>query len=369
MRELTVRGVLDGARRAVSMQSPAAQGVPGRRVTAWPRVLARTVGSALVTLWGVVSLTFVMVRLIGNPVDFLAGQFRSGQTVSAIRNELGLNRPVWIQYVSYLNGLVHGNLGRSAISGQLVLPQMLARLPSTLELLAVGILGAGLVTLILAIPSSRRPNGIADRVSDVIITAGASFPAFWVGLVLIFVFYAKLGWAPPPIGEINSSLSPPTNITGSILVDSVLRGDLADFTSALAYIALPSITLTIMLVPTVLQTTRAVLLEVYESDYIRMAKACGLGRRTVERYALKNIIVPFANVLAITVGSGLSGAVLVEVVFSWPGIGDYVVQAMDAADYTPVMGVVLLCAVIYILAYGLADLIAVRVDPRIAERA
>ncbi len=332
----------------------------------WARFAVRRLLSSLVTLLGISTVTFVMVRLLGNPVYLLVGQESNKQIIDAMTKAIGLDQPIWVQYLRYLTALVHGDFGISRASFRPVAADLAERLPATLEL----VLSAMVIVLCIAIPlgvaAAVRRRGIVDRLSQFLVQFAVSVPAFWFGLILIFVFFAALNWLPAPLGRLDRFDTVPRTVTGLYTVDSLLDGNVSTFISAVRHLILPATSLALIAVPAALQITRTSMIQVLDSRYIRTARALGLSGRTIYgRYALKNILLPLLTVLAMTFGFLMSSTVLVEVVFSWPGIGLYAVTAMNQFDYAPIQAVVLLSASFYIGAYFVADVLSAVIDPRV----
>ncbi len=338
----------------------------GSTYLVWFRYALRRLGASAITLLGVATITFVMVRVIGNPVYLLVGQRSSEEIVQAMTRSLGLDQPIWVQYGRYLTALASGDFGISRATFRPVADEVLLRLPATLELVLYAMLITVLVAVPLGVGAAVRRDGLLDRFSQLLAQIGASIPGFWFGLVLIFVFFAQLHVAPAPLGRLGRFETPPPTVTGLFTVDSLLAGDLATFASAFAHLLLPAITLSLVAIPASLLITRNSLTGVLDSAYIRTAKAFGLKPRTINyHYAAKNILVPLITVLAMTFGFLMSGTVLVEVIFSWPGIGLYAVNAMHQSDYDPVQAVVILGALFYIVAYFIGDILSAAIDPRV----
>jgi len=335
----------------------------------WAVYLLARVGSIALVLLGICTITFIITRLLGNPVYLLVGQQTSPEIVSNMTHRMGLDRPLYEQYFRYLWSLGHGDLGVSRYTFRPVLEDIALRLPATLELVlcAMGfILVAGVPLGILA---AARRGGWADRLVQALAQLGASVPNFWLGLLLIFCFFYLIPLFPAPLGRLDDPAQAPPVVTGLLLLDSLLAHNRAAFWSALQHLMLPSITLAAGAIPATLQITRNSLLEVLASDFTRTALAYGINKRIVYfRYALKNILVPVTTVLAMTLGFLISGTILVETVFSWPGIGLYAVDAMNHFDYEPIIAVVLISALFYALAYLLADILQFVIDPRIRAR-
>lgn len=331
----------------------------------WGLFLLRRLGVFLLALFGVSVITFTVTHKIGNPVYLLVGTRYTQEMLDNITREIGLDRPLHEQYLRYAANLLRGNLGISRFSYNPVLEDIRKRLPATLELstwaLALGVLWAVPAGVLAAL----RPRGLVARVADLVARAGVSMPGFWLGLLLIFIFYAELHWFPAPLGRIARSFGPPDYITGWYTLDTLLAGDHAAFLSSVRHLLLPALTLAITTSPSTLQITRKRMQEVLQSDYIRSARAFGLSPRAVYRHALRNTLGPVITMIAMTYGYLLSGTVLVEVVFTWPGLGLYAVDAMNQSDYEPIMGVVLLSAGFYLLVYLATDVLNALLDPRV----
>jgi ABC-type dipeptide/oligopeptide/nickel transport system permease component len=338
----------------------------GSTLVMWARYLVRRLGAAFITLLGVCTITFVMVRVIGNPVYLLVGQQTSQEIVDAMTRSMGLDQPIWVQYGQYLAHLASGDLGVSRATFRPVADDVLLRLPATLELVLAAMVIVVAVALPLGIAAATRRGGIVDRLAQLLAQVGASIPGFWFGLLLIYVFFAQLQLLPAPLGRLDRFDIPPPRVTGLHTVDSLLAGDLPVFLSALSHLVLPAATLALAAIPASLLITRNSLIGVLDSQYIRTARAFGLDPRTINvRYAARNILVPLITVLAMTFGFLMSGTVLVEVIYAWPGIGFYAVTAMNQSDYDPIQAVVLLGAIFYIGAYLVGDILSAAIDPRI----
>jgi ABC-type dipeptide/oligopeptide/nickel transport system permease component len=340
--------------------------VGGSTPVMWGRYLLRRLAAAFITLLGVCTITFVMVRVIGNPVYLLVGQQTSQEIVDAMTRSIGLDQPIWVQYGQYLGQLATGDLGISRATFRPVMDDVLLRLPATLELVLAAMIIVVAVALPLGIAAATRRDGIVDRLAQLLAQVGASIPGFWFGLLLVYVFFAQLQVLPAPLGRLDRFDIPPPRVTGLYTIDSLLAGDLPVFLSAVSHLILPAVTLALAAVPASLLITRNSLIGVLDSQYIRTARAFGLKPRTVNvRYAARNVLVPLITVLAMTFGFLMSGTVLVEVVFAWPGLGFYAVTAMNQSDYDPIQAVVLLGAIFYIGAYLVGDILSAAIDPRI----
>ncbi len=331
----------------------------------WGLFLLKRLGIFLIALFGVSVITFTVTHKIGNPVYLLVGTRYNQEMLDNITREIGLDRPLHEQYLRYASNLLQGNLGTSRFSYNPVLEDISRRLPATLELstwaLAMGVLWA----VPAGVMAALRPRGLPARLADLMARTGVSMPGFWLGLLLIFIFFAELHWLPAPLGRITRSIGPPEYITGWYTIDTLLAGDGEAFFSSVSHLFLPALTLAITTSPSTLQITRKRMQEVLQSDYIRSARAFGLPGRKVYRYALRNTLGPVITMIAMTYGYLLSGTVLVEVVFTWPGLGLYAVDAMNQSDYEPIMGVVLLSSGFYLLVYLATDILNALLDPRV----
>lgn len=335
-------------------------------LTGWARFLLRRLASSLVTLVGISTVTFVMVRLLGNPVYLLVGQQSTKEIIDAMTKSIGLDQPIWVQYLRYLSALLHGDLGISRATFRPVAADIAQRLPATLELVVAAMVIVICVAVPLGVAAAARRGRLVDRLSQFVVQFTVSVPAFWFGLILIFVFFAELGWLPAPLGRLDRFDMPPPAITGFYTIDSLLGGQFTTFLSTVRHLALPAVTLALIAIPASLQITRASMIQVLDSRYIRTARALGLSGWTIySRYALKNVLLPLLTVLAMTFGFLMSSTVLVEVIFSWPGIGLYAVTAMNQFDYEPIQAVVILSATFYIAAYFVADILSATIDPRV----
>ncbi|MBW7883915.1 MAG: ABC transporter permease [Caldilineaceae bacterium] len=328
-------------------------------------VLRRLLSIGLVLL-GVATITFVVTRLLGNPVYLLVGQQADQEIIDNMIHQMGLDRPLPEQYLRYLGAVAHGDLGISRVTQRPVLVEIGFRLPATLELVLAAM---GLVIFVgipVGILSAVRQNGVVDRIGQFVAQVGISVPSFWMGLILIYVFFFRLHWSPPPLGRLASTIPPPARVTGLLTVDSILTGNWPALVSAASHLVLPAIALALVSAPSTYQITRNTLIQVLRSDYIRTAKAYGFPARMIYvRYSLRNTIVPIVTMLAMTFGFLMSSTVLVETVFAWPGLGLFAVDSMHNLDYEPILGVVLLSAFFYALAYFVADVVTLAIDPRI----
>jgi len=261
--------------------------------------------------------------------------------------------------------------GRTGIApGQPVGQEIKTRLPASAELTLLGLIVSVLIAVPLGILAATRPNSLIDHSCRVIATAGVSLPVFFTGLILIYVFYYHLGWAPPPLGRLDIFFSPPPQVTGFYLIDSLIAGDGEVFVAALKQLILPALTLAIFSLAPIARMTRASMLAVLSSDFVRTARASGLAPFTVViTYAFRNAMLPVITTLGMVFSFLLGANVLVEKVFAWPGIGSFAVEALIASDFAPLQGFVLTMAVMYVALNLLIDILYGVIDPRMRVEA
>jgi peptide/nickel transport system permease protein len=335
------------------------------------RIVLRRLLSALPNLAGVVVVTFVLTRAIpGDPAAYFAGPAASVEAIEQVRAQLGLDKPLLDQFLAYVASLARGDLGLSLTTGQPVLDELMSRLPASLELVLLALVLACAVALPLGVAAATRPGSWIDQVARLVTTAGVSLPAFFTGLLLAYVFYFLLGWAPSPLGRLDPMYSPPPAVTGLYLVDAALAGDATLWWAAFRQLILPVVTMAIFVTAPIARMTRASMLAVLSSDFVRTARASGLSRHTVlVRYALRNALLPVVTTLGMVFGFMISSSVVIEKVFGWPGVGSYAIDALTASDYAPVQGFVLTMGLLFVLLNLAIDLLYVLIDPRVTIEA
>lgn len=331
----------------------------------------RRLAAALPTVFGVLVVTFVMARALpGDPAAYFAGPAATREAVEQVRAKLGLDKSVPEQFGLYLSDLARGEFGRALSTGQPVGRELRVRLPASIELTFGALVLSVLIAVPLGIAAAARPNSWVDHVTRVVATTGVSVPAFFTGLLLIYVFYYLLGWAPAPLGRLDAFTAPPPPRTGLYTVDSLLAGDTETFFASLRQLLLPTLTLAVFTLAPLTRMTRASMLEALSSDFVRTARASGLPRSTINfRYAFRNAMLPVVTTLGMVFSFLLGGAVLVEKVFSWPGIGSFAVEALIASDYAPIQGFVLTMAMLYVALNLVIDILYGLIDPRVALEA
>lgn len=328
--------------------------------------LLRRLGLAVIAIAGVLVIAFFLTHVIpGDPVAAILGPQARESTIRETRERLGFDRPIYEQFFLYVGRLVRGDLGNSLATHRPVLHDLRDFFPATIELATAAIIvgaGAGLAMGIVA--AVARGNWV-DHLTRFISLVGLSMPVFWLGLIVLLVFYARLGVLPGP-GQIDIFVTPPVRVTGLILLDSLLAGDLAALRNALGHLVLPALVLGSHALAGIARITRASMLEVLGQDYMKVARAKGLIERTVIlRHALKNALLPIVTVIGIYYGGLLEGAVLTETVFAWPGLGRYATSAILSQDFAAVMGVTVLIALIFSVVNLLVDLAYGFLNPKI----
>jgi dipeptide transport system permease protein len=322
---------------------------------------------AVPSLVGVVIVTFLLTRALpGDPAAYFAGPAATKEAIEQIRVNLGLDKPLIVQFGHYVGDLTRGDLGNSLTTGQPVGKEIRERLPASAELTLLGLILSVSIAVPLGILAATRPGSLIDHACRVLATAGVSLPVFFTGLILVYVFYYLLGWAPAPLGRLDVFYSPPPQVTGFYLIDSAIAGDGELFVASLKQLILPAATLGIFSLAPIARMTRASMLAVLASDFVRTARASGLAPYTViVTYAFRNAMIPVVTTLGMVFSFLLGANVLVEKVFAWPGIGSFAVEALIASDFAPVQGFVLTMAVMYVALNLLIDILYGLIDPRV----
>ncbi|EHI97328.1 ABC-type transporter, integral membrane subunit [Clostridium sp. DL-VIII] len=314
---------------------------------------------------GVSILVFLIMHVFStDPTSIILGQHASQEQIEALRQQLGLNAPLYIQYLKFIGGIFTGNFGTSLITKSSVATEIFSRFPATIELAILSIIVASIVGITLGVISAVKQNSILDYLCMGTSLVGVSMPIFWLGLILIVVFSVGLGILPVS-GRATIGLEP-TKITGLYLLDSLITGDMTAFVDSLEHLILPVIALSSYSTAIIARMTRSTMLEVLGQDYIRTARSKGLAEKIVVKgHGLRNALIPVSTVIGLQLGSLLGGAVLTETVFSWPGIGSYTIDAILKSDYPVVQGSVMIMAIIFVLVNLLVDLLYAFIDPRI----
>lgn len=318
----------------------------------------------LIVMFGVATIVFFITHIIpADPVGAILGGNAPIERVDEMRHQLGLDKPIPLQFIDYINGLVHADFGISLTSNRPVLTDIINYFPATIELAIASMIFAVVVGVVLGVFSAIYRNKSIDHFSRIFSILGVSMPVFWLGLLLLLLFYYHLDWLPG--GGRNSIFIFPTRITGLVLLDSIISGNWNVFWDGLSHIILPSFVLGYYEAAIVARIMRASMLDILRQDFIRTAKSKGLPKGLViYRHALKNALIPVVTVIGLSFGSLLSGAVLTETIFSWPGLGRYIVNALLVLDYPAVTGGTLFIAFVYSLANLIVDISYAVLDPR-----
>jgi dipeptide transport system permease protein len=320
------------------------------------------------TLLGVTLVAFALIRLIpGDPVEIMVGERRLDPAAhAALMAQLGLDQPLPAQYLHYLQQLLRGDLGRSLVTREPVSAELALLFPATIELACSALLLALAVGLPLGVAAALRRGSWLDQAVMALATVGHSMPVFWWGLILIMCFSVGLEWTPVS-GRVGIEFDVPL-VSGFMLIDSALSDDTGAFVSSLQHLVLPALVLGTIPMAVIARMTRSALLEVLREDYMRTARAKGLGpARVVLHHGLRNALVPIITVLGLQVGSLLGGAVLTETIFSWPGIGKWLIDAIARRDYPVVQAGILVSALLFIGVNLVVDLLYGLVNPRLRE--
>lgn len=322
-------------------------------------------------LIGVIIVTFLLTRALpGDAAAYFAGPAATKEAIEQVRKTLGLDKPLPVQFADYVKELSKGNLGNSLTTGQPVLTEIKNRLPASAELTLFGLILSMAIAVPLGILAAVRQGSWIDHTCRVVATAGVSLPVFFTGLLLVYFFYFILGWSPAPLGRLDVFFSAPKQVTGFYLIDSLLAGNLETFRAALSQLLLPGMTLCIFSLAPIARMTRASMLSVLASDFVRTARASGLSNRTVIlTYAFRNAMLPVITTLGMVFSFLLGANVLVEKVFAWPGIGSYAIEALISSDFAPVQGFVLTMAILYVALNLAIDILYGLIDPRVRVEA
>ena len=316
-------------------------------------------------LVGILLVSFLLVKLIpGDPAVLMLGPFATDDGLARLREELGLDRSILAQFLIYISKVIQGDLGTSWQTTMPVTSDLAQRFPATLELITLSLLVALVIGMPLGVAGARNKRGVLRKIADYYGLLAGALPDFWFALVLIFIFYTLLGVAPAPLGRLDFTVIPPPTITGSLLIDSLATGNWSAFRNAAGHLILPVLTLGVVNAGPILKMTQSTTERMLEADFSRYAEMCGLPRHVVVRHALRNALPSVITIVSVLYGFLIGGAVLVEIVFSWGGAGQYAVQGVLNADLNPVLGFVLYSAILSLVIYLVVDLLYFALDPR-----
>lgn len=330
------------------------------------RVLLKRIAFLPPQILGVVFVAFMLVRLLpGDPALLLLGSLATPAAVASLRERLGLDLPIWDQFIIYLSRSVQGDLGTSFFTNNPVAVDLVQRAPATLELIILATLVMLVISLPLAVYAALRPGGVVDRFTRVFSLSAGSIPDFWLGLLLIYFLFFSLQVLPAPTGRLGVYATPPPTVTGFYTVDSILAGDWVAFRSSVTHLIMPVLTIAVVNSGAVLKMTQATISNVLRSPFIEHARACGLPTRVIVRYALRSSLPPVITTVGFLFGFFLGAAVVTETVFAWGGLGQYAVESVINSDYAALQGFVLVAGAFTLLVYLLVDVLYALADPRI----
>ena len=332
------------------------------------RYIARRLGLMVVAALGVTLISFVISHAVpADPIVSNLGQIASQrpEIIKAFREKWGLDKPLYQQYLTFLGNLARGELGTSINTRRAVTKDLAQFLPATIELATAAVLFALVLGLPLGIFAAVRRDRPIDHLARLVSLIGVSIPIFWLATVSLVLFYATLHWTVGP-GRLGPQIERPDYVTGMYTIDSLIAGDLETFRDAASHLVLPGLVLASSIMGLVTRVTRSSMLEVLSQDYTRTARAKGLREtRVVARHALRNALIPTVTILGLAYGGLLSGAVMTETIFNWPGIGRYAFQAVVTNDFPAIMGITFVIGIMYVIVNLVVDLLYGWLDPRI----
>ncbi len=317
-------------------------------------------------LFGLSLITFTISHLVpGDPVGLAAGPGATPQEIEQLKLEFGTDKPLPEQYLTYMGNMLHGDLGRSMTSHHRVTDDLIAFFPATLELVLVSMVLAIAAGIPLGVLAAVYRDRWPDQFSRVFALSSISLPRFWLAIVLQLVLAMTLGWFPVG-GRFDVRLTPPPTVTGMLLVDSLLAGNVNDFFVALKHIALPAVCQSLTVIAFTTRLLRSDVLETLQKDFVRMARANGIPERIILfKYVLKNSLIATVSTIGFLFGFALGGTVLIESVFDWPGIGLYALKSAVTLDFQPIMGITLFVGLLFSIVNLLTDVVYGMLDPRI----
>ena len=330
------------------------------------RYLARRAGLTVFVIFGVTLITFVLTHVVpADPVVAYLGDHAPPSLVEQVRRQIGLDRPLPVQYLIYVRGIARGDLGVSIMDNRPVSQDLAQYLPATVELATCAMVVALLIGIPTGVIAALYKDAWPDQIARLVALGGTSLPVFYVALLLLGLFYSRLGILPGP-GQLSIYALAPPHLTGLVALDALLARDWVALGDALRHLVLPAFVLGYATTGLIMRMMRSSLLEVMRQDYVRTARAKGMReRRVVMRHALRNALLPTVTVIGLTFGDLLSGAVLTETIFSWPGIGRYATNSVTNVDIPAVLGVTLIAAVTFSTFNLVVDVVYAYLDPQI----
>lgn len=330
------------------------------------KIVLKRLVSMILVVFGVTIVVFFLSHVIpGDPARMMVGQKASQEALGNVRKDLGLDKPLIVQYLTYMKNFIQGDFGTSIRTQQPVLSDLLSYFPATLELVLYSFIIALVVGIPLGVITSVKQNTIFDNIGRLISIGGVSIPAFWSGIILIVIFYSKLNVLPSS-GRLTLGSTFNANITGLITIDSLLTGNFDVFKDAIRHLILPAIVLSYAQLATITRQVRSSMISVLNEEYIKTARANGIKEwYLIIFYALRNALIPTVTVVGLSLGGLLGGAVVTETVFNWPGMGKYVVDSISFLDFPAIMGFTIIIAFGYVLINLIVDILYMVLNPQI----
>lgn len=331
------------------------------------RYLAKRLLSSIATVFGIVLVVFFIVRVVpGDAASLRAGPYATQERIDQIAEKYGLSDPLGEQFVDYLGNIVRGDLGQSIRTDQPVLGELVDRLPASLELAVYSVLLAMLIGIPFGMLAAARRGTWVDNLARVFAVVGSSMALFWLGLMFIFLFAFRLGWFPGPVDRLGVGTDAPSTITGFYTIDAAVTGQFSVVWEAFKYLALPVLTLGLVLAAPILKMVRVSMIDALESDFVRTARAIGVPRRKIVFVdAFRNALIPITTMIGIVFGFMLGGNIIVEFLFSWPGVGRYAYDAISTRDLESLQGFVIMVGILYVALNIVIDIAYALIDPRI----
>jgi peptide/nickel transport system permease protein len=331
------------------------------------RYLSKRLLISVATVVGIVIIVFFIVRVLpGDAAVVRAGPYANEEKVAEIREQYGLSDPMLEQFSDYMSGVFTGDLGISIRTNGEVTKELLDRLPASLELAFYAVLLAAIIGIPMGILAAARRDSWVDRLSRVFAVLGSSMALFWLGLLLIYFLFFRLRWFPGPIDRLAIGTEPPESITGFFTIDAALRGNFGLMVEAFRYLALPVLTLGLVLAAPILKMVRASMIDALESEHVRTAKAIGVPYwQILFRDGFRNALLPVTTAIGIVFGYMLGGNIIVEFLFAWPGVGRYAYNAIQVNDLEALQGFVIVVGILYVALNAVIDLVYAWIDPRI----
>ena len=332
------------------------------------RYISRRLLISVVQLAVLIVGTFLLMRVLpGDPVILRLGAMATPESIAKVRHDMGLDLPLMTQLGNYVRQVLSGDLGHSWRTANAVTSDLIMRVPATVELITYSMLLAFVIAVPIGVITALQPRGLLSKATLLYTLLAGAMPDFFIGLLLIYVFYFKLGVAPAPMGRLSLMTVPPPAVTKMYVIDSLIARDWPALKSAVTHLALPVFTLLFVQAGPIMKMTRSTMLQILDGDFMHYARVSGLRPGYIWRYALRNALPPVVTLASLLYGILLGGAVLVETVFAWGGLGQYSVLMIVNADYDGIQGFVLAASAFSLLIYLILDIVHMIIDPRVRQ--